>query len=183
MKGRNKLKINTKLCPACDLPKSCLALPNKMKMFNKRGFTLIELLVVIAIIGILASIVLVSFPTASKKAQDSRIVAAISQARTVMTYVYSNDGNYTGFTKTTPAEDMAALKAELDAKAGAANWQIYTITTTGSAACIYAKLTAKADYYYCADSTGKAGFYTGTAIEGTGNCNVTTAACPTSITG
>ena len=49
-----------------------------------RGFTLIELLVVIAIIGILASIVLVSFPTASKKANDSRIVAAMANARKAM---------------------------------------------------------------------------------------------------
>ncbi|MEK7104248.1 MAG: type II secretion system protein [Patescibacteria group bacterium] len=151
-------------------------------MFNKKGFTLIELLVVIAIIGILASIVLVSFPTANKKAQDARIVAAISQARTVMTYVYSNDGNYLAFSETTPSEDMVALNAEIVAKSPA-TWHVYKITTTGAAACMYAKLNAKADYYYCADSTGKAGFYTGTAIEGTGNCNVTTAACPAGTSG
>ena len=158
---------------------------NKIKkMFNKKGFTLIELLVVIAIIGILASIVLVSFPTASKKAQDSRIVAAISQARTVMTYVYSNDGNYLLFTKTTPAEDMAALKTELDAKAGTANWVVYTTPTSGADACIYAKLTVKADYYYCADSTGKAGFFSGTAAAMTTACGTAAAAaCPASITG
>ncbi len=38
------------------------------KIFNK-GFTLLELLIVIAIIGILAGVVLVSFPSASKKAK------------------------------------------------------------------------------------------------------------------
>ena len=43
-----------------------------MKLQRKKGFTLIELLVVIAIIGILASIVLISFPGATKKAKDSR---------------------------------------------------------------------------------------------------------------
>ena len=77
----------------------------------KKGFTLIELLVVIAIIGILASIVLVSFPGASKKAKDSRVISAISQARTVMTYVYANDGSYADFD--CDHTDMVNLCAEV----------------------------------------------------------------------
>ncbi|PIR91221.1 hypothetical protein COU02_00865, partial [bacterium (Candidatus Gribaldobacteria) CG10_big_fil_rev_8_21_14_0_10_37_46] len=39
--------------------------------FSTKGFTLIELLVVISIIGLLASVVLVSFPTSTKKTRDS----------------------------------------------------------------------------------------------------------------
>ncbi|MDD5738751.1 MAG: type II secretion system protein [Candidatus Pacebacteria bacterium] len=157
-----------------------------MKMFNKRGFTLIELLVVIAIIGILASIVLVSFPTASKKAQDARVVSAIAQARTVMTYVNSNDGNYLGFTKTTPAADMGPIATELDSKAngGASGWVVYTTPTTGVAACIYATLNVKANYFYCADSTGVAGFFSGTAAAMTAACGTAAAAaCPTGTAG
>ena len=45
----------------------------------KQGFTLIELLVVIAIIGILASIVFVSFPGATEKARIGKARAEIGQ--------------------------------------------------------------------------------------------------------
>lgn len=41
----------------------------------KQGFTLLELLVVIAIIGILASIVLVSYPSAMEKARIARVMS------------------------------------------------------------------------------------------------------------
>ena len=148
-------------------------------MFNKRGFTLIELLVVIAIIGILASIVLVSFPTASKKAQDSRVVSAISQARTVMTYVYSNDGNYAAFTATTPSEDMVSLNAEIVAKAAGGTWSVIK-KTDNSVACMYAQLNAKSSYWYCADSSGVAGF---TTTNPNTTCVAATATCPAGTSG
>ena len=135
-------------------------------MFNKkRGFTLIELLVVIAIIGILASIVLVSFPSATKKAKDSRVVSAISQARTVMTFVYANDQNYDGFTTALPASDMPAIWTEITNNDNSDSGAIAPFigrspATASTASCIYAQLSAKSGYYYCADSTGKAGFTT-----------------------
>ncbi|MDD5750138.1 MAG: prepilin-type N-terminal cleavage/methylation domain-containing protein [Candidatus Pacebacteria bacterium] len=44
-------------------------------MNSNRAFTLIELLVVIAIIGILASIVIVSFPTATQKARLAKTLS------------------------------------------------------------------------------------------------------------
>ena len=123
----------------------------------KKGFTLIELLVVIAIIGILASIVLVSFPGASKKAKDARIVSAISQARTVMTYVQANDGSYTAFVCATNV-DLKPLCDEVAANNSDATEP--GVNAGATAACIYSQLNAKSDYWYCADSTGVAGFTT-----------------------
>lgn len=144
-----------------------------------KGFTLIELLVVIAIIGILASIVLVSFPGASKKAKDSRVISAIAQARTVMTYTYANDGAYTNLSCTNPT-DMVALCAEVAKNSyGAA---ALSIQKTTSGACMYAPLNAtNGASWYCADASGVAGT-TATDPNTTNYCNGTTYVCPT-VTG
>ncbi|MEK7104237.1 MAG: type II secretion system protein [Patescibacteria group bacterium] len=48
----------------------------KKCFLDNKGFTLIELLVVIAIIGLLASIVLVTFPTIMSKAKDVSALSA-----------------------------------------------------------------------------------------------------------
>ncbi|MBM4177581.1 prepilin-type N-terminal cleavage/methylation domain-containing protein [Candidatus Gribaldobacteria bacterium] len=145
---------------------------NKKKFLT--GFTLIELLVVIAIIGILASIVLVSFPGAQKKANDSRVISAIAQARTVMTYYEANAGTLVGFSCT--SEDMPNLCAEVVKNSLGGVALSITIVGTGSsaAACMSAPLRATSGQHYCADSTGKAGRTTGT---GGVICNATTAVC------
>lgn len=149
----------------------------------KRGFTLIELLVVIAIIGILASIVLVSFPGAQKKARDSRVIGAISQARTIMTYINANDGDYDDFSSSTA--DMVNIWAEIVANdRSGTDAQAPMITHKGSSgsseACIYAKLAAKDSFWYCASSDGRAGF---TSTNPSTLCSgVTAASCPT-VTG
>jgi len=137
----------------------------------KKGFTLIELLVVIAIIGILASVVLIGFPNATRKAKDSRVISAIGQARTVMIYIGANEGTYTSFALDHP--DMITLWAEIiandDGEPGIHGG------TELEGACIYAKLNAKADYWYCADSTGVAGF---TSTDPSALCNTTSFTCP-----
>ncbi len=140
----------------------------------KRGFTLIELLVVIAIIGILASIVLVSFPGATDKAHDTRIISAIGQARTVMAYVKADDGSYATFTNGTP-NDMIALTAEVvDQCNGCTVANLIVVKSTGATAnqnaCMYSELN-ETGQYYCADSTGVAGKYPGTtAALALANC-------------
>lgn len=149
---------------------------------KSKGFTLIELLVVIAIIGILASIVLVSFPGAQKKAKDSRIVSAVSQLRTVMVYLQANEGNYDKFYCATDCTgcldtDLQSLCDEIKSQGGTP-----TFTRTGASAstagCIFSPLTQKTSYWYCADSTGKAGFTT-TAPTGAGYCvGTTSGVCP-----
>ena len=155
----------------------------------KRGFTLIELLVVIAIIGILASIVLVSFPGATKKAKDSRIVSAVAQARTVMTYINANEGNYADLddacaTTSDYFEDMGALCTEVTANDS--DLILISGANANKSGCIYAKLNAKDNYWYCADSRGLAGFVTGTGTDApnnAANCGVpgsapSTTTCP-----
>jgi prepilin-type N-terminal cleavage/methylation domain-containing protein len=144
----------------------------------KKGFTLIELLVVIAIIGILASVVLIGFPNATKKAKDSRVISAIGQARTVMIYMGANEGTYTSFTATD--DDMDELWAEIQANNpdGTGMEGIHGCTEP-QGACIWSKLNAKDYHWYCADSTGVAGFVVGTVNPGgAGLCNGTTFICP-----
>ena len=161
----------------------------------KKGFTLIELLVVIAIIGILASIVLVAFPGATKKAKDSRVVSAISQGRTVMVYINGNDNNYDALPGACTAgsayyNDMKPLCDEVANKNAPSTCgtggttqctlQLISNAASGSSAgCLYSKLNAKADYWYCADSSGRAGFVSGTDPGGATYCvQGASAVCP-----
>lgn len=149
---------------------------------KSKGFTLIELLVVIAIIGILASIVLVSFPGAQKKARDSRIVSAVSQLRTIMTYQEANEGDYDTFYCAADCTgcldtDLQSLCEEILGQGGTP-----TFTRTGlansTAACIFSPLNQKASYWYCADSTGKAGFTTNNPAAAGFCVGTTTGVCP-----
>ena len=61
---------------------------------TKNGFTLIELLVVISIIGLLASVVLVSFPTTTKKMRDSIRKQDIHQIMVALEIYYSIHEEY-----------------------------------------------------------------------------------------
>jgi len=143
------------------------------------GFTLIELLVVIAIIGILASIVLVSFPSATKKANDSRVEAAMSQMRVLMTSYQSTNGSYTGFSCTAPT-DMVNLCADVAAKDYDKTYPGTTmlkIAADGSAMCTFARLNAKdGATWYCVDSAGKAGVTANSPA--TSDCNDSSFVCP-----
>ncbi len=60
----------------------------------QRGFTLIELLIVIAIIGILASIVLVSFPAAMKSARDANRKSDLKQLQIALEVYKQANGFY-----------------------------------------------------------------------------------------
>ena len=124
-------------------------------MESKRGFTLIELLVVIAIIGILSSIVLVALRDARNKAKDARIVADLSQIRSIAEILY--DGDYDALT--TSQTDVAKLSADITAQGG--SLVLNKTASPADAYCAYSALNVQvggSTNYYCVDSTGTAGF-------------------------
>ena len=56
--------------------------------FSKKGFTLVELLVVISVIGLLASVVLVSFRTSTEKTNDSIKMQELKQIQSALRLYY-----------------------------------------------------------------------------------------------
>lgn len=62
----------------------------------KKGFTLIELLVVVAIIGILTTIVSMSFSTVSSKARDGKRKADINSITKALDLYYNDNAYYPG---------------------------------------------------------------------------------------
>lgn len=132
-------------------------------MQKRQGFTLIELLVVIAIIGILSSIVLVSLSGAQNKARDARIIADLSQVRTIATLISGEEA--TGYTNVCKAGN--ALNDDPTTTYGASLGTISDDITTeqGGAILCYAgkddfcieSSLRVGDKFYCIDSDGKAG--------------------------
>ena len=146
------------------------------------GFTLIELLVVIAIIGILASIVLVAFPSANNKAKDARVLAAMTQLNKKAVAYYVENNNYTSFDCT--LADVKPLCDDIKAKA-----KSYPITPDiirkGAGAaniCGYAESNATAGVYFCFDGTGIIG-KTVAGTPPTATCTATVFTCPAGTVG
>jgi len=69
-----------------------------MRKNLQKGFTLLELLVVIAIIGLLASVMMVQFPGAMKKARDARRLEDIRAILTALRLYYITKEQYPGST-------------------------------------------------------------------------------------
>lgn len=79
---------------------------------KKRGFTLIELLVVIAIIGILASIMLVSFNTAKQKARDAKRLGDIKNIQVALEEYYNDNLKYPTGTATLAPTYMSVIPTD-----------------------------------------------------------------------
>ncbi len=77
-----------------------------MKKSNRKGFTIVELVIVIAVIAILAAVLIPTFASIVKKANDSNVQQVLAAARKVavaenasdatfseadLVYVYEND--------------------------------------------------------------------------------------------
>ena len=80
-----------------------IKLPAKTRNYRNfqllKGFTLIELLIVIAILGGLATMVVVGFPAAQRRARDARRRTDLKQYQVALeTYANANNGFYPGRT-------------------------------------------------------------------------------------
>jgi prepilin-type N-terminal cleavage/methylation domain-containing protein len=121
---------------------------------KRTGFTLVELLVVIAIIGLLSTIVLVSFGPVRNQARDTAIKANLSQMRLAAEIKYVNDATYV---TTTSRADYSAAKAAAEAASPG------TVTEHFSAGAYCFQIQLATSGSWCIDSTG----YIGT----TANCD------------
>lgn len=93
--------------------------------------------------------------------RNSRIVSNIDQARTVMTYIHYQEGNYDSFN--CEHEVMVTLCHEIDRNYGKEDGEepliAHDAPNNSQAACIYSPLDKKNNHYwYCADSTMRADY-------------------------
>ena len=138
------------------------------KKSTKKGFTLIELLVVIAIIGILSSIVLIALRGARDKAKDARIIADLSQIRSIAEILY--DGDYDAVV--VGQADIAKISADITVQGGGLTINQNELNDDY---CAFSALNESG--YYCVDSTGIAK-ETATNPNTATYCNDTTWVCP-----
>ncbi len=114
----------------------------------KKGFTLVELLVVIAIIGLLSTIVLVSFGPIRNRARDTAIRANMSTMRLATEVHFDNNGTYVN--ANTRADYLTANSAATDA-----GGTVHTANFSATAYCIGYNLPGGGRW--CVDSTGFVG--------------------------
>lgn len=162
----------------------------KIKIKNcLRGFTMIELLVVVSIIGVLASLIMVSFTSSQKQAKDAERKSDIRQYSTALEgFANKNGGLYPARTdasgataSTTVCNDIDITACPEDPKISAdPSYPSYKYQSDGSlsdgsatatAYVLWAKLE-NFDGYWVVCSTGKVGTITATiwTIPTSGSC-------------
>lgn len=93
--------------------------PGEMRLFikNERGFTLLELMIVIAIVGILVTLAMPSFRTATVKAREAVLKEDLFVMRSVIDQYYADNGIYPptlqdlvgkGYLRSIPVDPMTA---------------------------------------------------------------------------
>ncbi|MDO8469731.1 MAG: type II secretion system protein [bacterium] len=151
---------------------------------TRTGFTLIEMLVVVAVIGILSSVLLTGLGPARDKARDSRIMTEVNQARSIaatldnsgfaaLPVIDSFSDVDDTFKESYP--ELAALAIDIYGQGG----DLHIIKSGAPyfrAYLIYSKLNIQAGTppnvetnYYCVDSIGRVGFFTGLPDRLTGD--------------
>jgi len=120
--------------------------------FSIRGFTLVEILVVIAIIGILSSVILVSFSGVREKARDARRKLEISEIGKFLTMsCYLPDGGVGEYDLIPLAQEILNKYPQYsnflsgvskDPKSGTETESkyIYIVNTDGTKCAVYANL-------------------------------------------
>lgn len=133
---------------------------------DQKGFTLVELLVVIAIIGLLSTIVIISFGAVRSSAADAAIKANLSQMRLMAEMQYNEKGKYD---ETEDRPDYKIAKgAILEAGGGGGvGGATFFNKFAGDKYCFSATLK-DGSTAWCLDSTG---------FVGTKSCNVDDAEC------
>jgi prepilin-type N-terminal cleavage/methylation domain-containing protein len=80
---------------------------------RQSGFTIVELLIVIVIIGILATLVIVTFTGTQKKARDSQRQTDINAVASHLEAYYADKGYYPTFTDLSDTATSGFVRTEL----------------------------------------------------------------------
>ncbi len=119
-----------------------------MAMVLKRGFTLIELLVVISIIGILVTLITMSFNTAQQRARDAKRRADILAIQKSLEQCYALNQTYpasiTGGSSLTCAARTTMTLIPDDPKNTGTYVYTYTVNANQSSYCLCAMLEQSA---------------------------------------
>ena len=113
---------------------------------NKKGFTIVELLIVIVVIGILATLVIVTFTGIQQKARNSQRQTDINAVDSHVEAYYATNGNYPTLANLNDAtwrsanmkgldpealKDPKATSDDLASGTGSATQYGYTVTPSG----------------------------------------------------
>jgi prepilin-type N-terminal cleavage/methylation domain-containing protein len=154
------------------MPNTKYQMPNKRKMQSSpnlsfvicnlkfpRGFTLIELLIVVAILGVLTTLFVTTFPSATRRARDSRRQNDMRQYQTALEkYANRNNGSYYNSSGTiNPSTACNTLLGQANCPNDPGTYT-YQYNGTTSAYVLWSRLEAiSPTTYFVACSNGKVG--------------------------
>lgn len=138
---------------------------NKAAKKHSKGFTLIELLIVVVLLGVLSSVVMVSFSASQKRTRDINRKSDLSQFRSALeSYANKSNGLYPIHSTVVASDSICSadlgltLTCPLDPKNGTAPYGYkYVSDAAGTKYLLYAYLespTPSTNVYFGMCSTG-----------------------------